>query len=53
MRERIRPGHQLAAYVRARDHVWATSTRADGTRYTRSPLGLDYTLQPNPYLETG
>ena len=97
-----RPGHQLAAYVRARDLVcdhpgctrpadgcqldhdtpfdltdpdggrttaedlhprcephhngkthlgWATGTRPDGTRYTRSPLGFDYDLEPNAYLD--
>jgi hypothetical protein len=32
---------------------WATGTRPDGTRYTRSPLGFDYDLEPNPYLDHG
>jgi hypothetical protein len=32
---------------------WATGTGTDGTRYTRSPLRFDYTLEPDPYLETG
>jgi hypothetical protein len=32
---------------------WATGQRADGTRYTRSPLGFDYDLEPNPYLDHG
>ena len=30
---------------------WATGVRADGTRFTRSPLGFDYDLEPNPYLD--
>jgi hypothetical protein len=29
---------------------WATGVRADGTR---SPLGFDYDLEPNPYLDHG
>jgi hypothetical protein len=32
---------------------WQTGTRHDGTRYTRSPLGFDYDLEPNPYLDHG
>jgi hypothetical protein len=32
---------------------WQTGTRPDGTRYTRSPLGFDYDLEPNPYLDHG
>jgi Domain of unknown function (DUF222) len=32
---------------------WATGSRADGTRYTRSPLGFDYDLEPNPHLAHG
>ena len=32
---------------------WATGRRADGTRFTRSPLGFDYDLEPNPYLDHG
>jgi hypothetical protein len=32
---------------------WATGVRADGTRYTRSPLGFDYDIEPNPYLDHG
>jgi hypothetical protein len=38
----------------AKTHLgWATGTRPDGTRYTRSPLGFDYDLEPNPYLDHG
>jgi hypothetical protein len=38
----------------AKTHLgWATGVRTDGSRYTRSPLGFDYTLDPNAYLESG
>jgi hypothetical protein len=32
---------------------WQTGTHADGTRYTRSPLGFDYDLEPLAYLDVG
>jgi hypothetical protein len=36
----------------AKTHLgWATGTRPGGPRFTRSPLGFDYTLQTPAYLE--
>jgi hypothetical protein len=35
----------------AKTHLgWATGTRPDGTRYTRSPHGHDYTIEALDYL---
>jgi hypothetical protein len=45
LRPRCEPHHNGKTHL-----GWATGTRDDGTRYTRSPLGFDYTLEPNPYL---
>jgi hypothetical protein len=38
----------------AKTHLgWQTGTRADGSRYTRSPLGFDYDIEPRAYLDVG
>jgi Domain of unknown function (DUF222) len=38
----------------AKTHLgWATGVRPDGTRYTRSPHGHDYTLEQPAYLSHG